>query len=131
MIYPWCVRRTDLDGEICSLISRSDIEVYDDDKNGCLHIFIGGTEFTSCFYPLNDQVREELRRAAFLLHNGIDADERQRIADANAKRDAYGETQKEEAKNDWRDESVWEYKHRFLDKQVTPMVVLDGGKHDG
>jgi hypothetical protein len=86
------------------------------------------TEFTSALFPFDDQIREDLRRAAFLLHNGLDADERQRIADANEKVEAYGEKQKEEAKADVHEFGVWEYQHRFEGKQVAPMIIVSENK---
>jgi hypothetical protein len=69
-----------------------------------------------------------LRQQAFLLHNGINEDEVRRIKDANEKVDAYNQIQIEEAKQDWRDESIWEYQHRFDGKTVTPMVIVPGSK---
>ncbi len=125
---PWWVRREDLDGEICSIMETSDLEVYHDGPHNCLHIMRGGAEFTSCLYPLDDQIRDELRHAAFLLHNGIDEEERQRIKDANEKMEAYGESVKEEAKDDWRDEALFEYKNRFIGPANTPMVIVPGGE---
>jgi hypothetical protein len=89
---------------------------------------LGDQEFTSALFPLDDSTRDGLRQAAFLLQNGTDADERQRIKEANEKMEQYGEAQKEEAKADWRDEAEFEYKNRFIGPANTPMVVLDGGK---
>jgi hypothetical protein len=125
---PYWKRAEELDAEIQSIMGSSEFIVYLDEPHSCVHIFRDGYEFTSALFPFDDAIRNDLRQAAYLLHNGLDADERQRVADANEKVEAYGERQKEEAKADWRDESVWEYEHRFEGRQVTPMVVLDGGK---
>jgi len=127
-MYPYWQRRCDLDGEICSIMGRSDLTVYEDPPHSCIHIMIGDYEFTSALFPLNDSVRNDLRQMAYLLQHGTDADERQRIKEANEKMEQYGEAQKEEAKSDWRNEAEFEYKNRFISPANTPMVVLDGGK---
>jgi hypothetical protein len=83
---------------------------------------LGEMEFTSALFPLNDYVRNDLRQMAHLLQHGTDADERQRIKEANEKMEQYGEAQKEEAKADWRNEAEFEYKNRFIGPANTPMV---------
>lgn len=125
---PWWERAEWLDGEIQSIMGSSEFTVYADSPHSCIHIMRGDAEFTSALFPLNDAIRDDLRQAAYLLHNGLDADERQRVKEANEKVEAYGEKQKEEAKEDWRDESVWEYEHRFEGRQVTPMVIMPGSE---
>lgn len=124
-MYPYWRRREDLDGEICSLMGRSDLTVFEDAPHSCLHIMLGDAEFTSALFPLDDSIRDGLRQAAYLLQNGTDADERQRIKDANEKREKYKESQVEEYKADQRKYAVWEYEHRFLGREVKPMVVLN------
>ena len=130
-MYPYWQRRCDLDSEICSLMGRSDLTVFEDQPYSCLHIMLGDAEFTSALFPLNDSIRNDLRQMAYLLQHGTDADERQRIKEANEKMEQYGEAQKEEASADWREFGVWEYEHRFLGREVKPMVIINGGKHDG
>ena len=121
-------RREDLDSEIQSLMGTSELIVFDDIPHGCLHILRGTEEFTSCLYPLNDSIREQLRQAAYLLHNGLDADERQRIKEANEKVEQYNQLQLEEVEFENRKFGVWEYKHRFESPQNTPMVIVPENK---
>jgi hypothetical protein len=92
---------------------------------------IGESEFTSALFPLDDSIRNDLRQQAFLLQNGTNEDEVARIRDANEKLQQYDELQKEEAGASFREMGVWEYEHRFLGREVKPMIVMDGGKHDG
>jgi len=127
-MYPHWRRREDLDGEICSIMGRSDLIVFEDAPHSCIHIMIGDYEFTSALFPLDDAIRNDLRQQAFLLQNGTNEDEVERIRDANEKREKYGEAQLEEAKAGVREKGTWEYKHRFLGKEITPMIVLDGGE---
>ena len=124
---PYWKRAEWLDAEIQSLMQTSDLTAWLDEPNGCVHIMRGDYEFHSALFPFNDAIRDDLRKAAFILQNGMDADERQQIKEANEKREAYGEALEEESKQDWRDESVWEYEHRFMDRQITPMIVVPGG----
>ncbi len=125
---PWWERAEWLDGEIQSILNSSEFTVYMDAPHNCIHIMRSDGEFTSVLFPLNDDSRDHLRQQAFLLHNGINEDEVRRIKDANEKVDAYNQIQIEEAKQDWRDESIWEYQHRFDGKTVTPMVIVPGSK---
>ena len=117
-------RREDLDAEVQSIMGSSEFIVYDDTPHSCIHICRGDQEFTSAPFPLDDEIRNDLRQQVYLLHNGLDADERKRVAEANEKRDAYSENIREEAKDDWRKESVWDYEHQFLGREVTPMFIV-------
>jgi hypothetical protein len=124
MIMPFWGRAPEFDSEIQSIMQTSELEVYVDPVHNCLHIMRGSEEFTSCLFPLNDQIREELRQGAYLLHNGMDGDERQRITDANEKREAYEEQLKAEANAAVQDFGTFEYKNRFIAPQVTPMFIV-------
>lgn len=124
MISPWWGRCEEMDAEIQSLMGTSELTVWMDSLHSCLHILRGEDEFTSVMFPLDDYGRNELRQQAFLLHNGLDESERQRIRDANEKREAYGEQVKAEANAEVRDLGVWEYKNRFIGSQNTPMIVV-------
>ena len=126
MIYPYWQRRSDLDAEIQSLMSNSELTVYLDSPHNCLHIMRGDEEFTSILYPLNDQLRDELRQQAYLLHNGMTNDEIQRIKEANKKVEQYNKMQLEEAKVNNHNFGVWEYEHRFLGREVKPMIIVPG-----
>jgi hypothetical protein len=106
-------------------MGRSDLTVFEDAPHACIHVMLGDSEFTSALFPLDDSIRDSLRQAAYLLQNGTDADERQRIKEANEKREKYEESQVEEYKADQRKFGVWEYEHRFLGREVKPMVVLN------
>jgi len=123
-MYPHWRRREDLDGEICSIMGRSDLAVYEDSPHSCIHIMIGDYEFTSALFPLDDAIRNDLRQQAFLLQNGTNEDEVERIRDANEKREKYGEAQLEEARAGVREMGTWEYEHRFLGREVKPMIVM-------
>lgn len=117
-------RREDLDAEVQSIMGSSEFTVYDDEPHGCVHIFRGGAEFTSALYPFNDEIRQQLREQAYILHNGMDDDLRREVKDINEKREAYSENLHEEASADWRNESVWQYEHDFLGRTVTPMFIM-------
>jgi hypothetical protein len=123
MICSWWRRRDDLDAEVQQLMGSSELTVYDDEPHSCIHIMRGDEEFTSAIYPFDDSVRDDLRQQAFLLHNGLDEAERLRIVEANKMRAAADANTVEEAKADWREYGVWEYKNRFQSPQVTPMVI--------
>jgi hypothetical protein len=125
---PYWKRAEWLDGEIQSLMQTSELTVYLDEPHNCIHIMRGNCEFHSALFPLNDSIREDLRQAAYLLHNALDGEERQRIKEANEKMEAYGERQQEEVKADVRDFGVWTYKHLFENPQNTPMIIMDGDK---
>jgi len=127
-MYPWWGRAEWLDSEIQSLMGSSEFEVWMDNLHNCIHIMRGGSEFTSAPFPMNEQDRDELRKAAYLLHNGLDADERQRIKEANEMVDQYNRLQKEESDAEVIDFGVWEYKNRFTGPQNKPMVIVPGGK---
>jgi len=124
-------RRPDLDAEIQSVMGTSELEVYLDPPHSCIHIMRGGMEFTSALWPMDDSIREDLRQQSFLLHNGINEDEVRRVAEANARVDQYNEMQREEAKDDWRKESIWDYEHMVLDKGLKPFIIVPGGQNDG
>jgi len=125
-MYPYWQRAENLDAEICAIMERSDLTVWHDSLHSCIHIMLGGSEFTSAMFPLNDQIRNELRQAAFLLHNGMNEDEMRRVSEANEKVEQYANMQEEEAKADWRQESEWTYKHWFEGSQSKPMVIVGG-----
>ena len=124
MIHPYWQRRPDLDAEVQSLMAISELAVYFDEPHGCIHVMRGDEEFTSALFPFDDAIRGQLRKQAYLLHNGLDADERQRVKEANEKVDQYNETQREEAKAQTHNFGVWEYEHRFMGREVTPMVIV-------
>jgi hypothetical protein len=128
MIQPWWGRCEEMDGEIQSLMGTSELTVWMDSLHNCIHIMQGDYEFTSVEFPLNDNDRDDLRQQAYLLHNGLDEAERQRITDANEKREAYGEQLKAEADAEVQDFGVWEYKNRFMGPQNTPMFIVPEGK---
>ncbi len=93
MIHPYWVRCEELDAEIQSLMATSELTVWLDEPHSCLHIMHGDDEFVSTLYPLNDQLRDELRQQAYLLHNGLDEAERQRVKEANEKVEQYNQMQ--------------------------------------
>ena len=127
-MYPGWERAEHLDSEIQSLMERSDLSVYIDRIHNCIHVMLGDAyEFTSAPFPLNDEIRSELRQQAYLLHNGIDEEERRRIKEANERRDQANENLRQDAKADWRDFATWECEHRFFGRDVTPMVIMPGG----
>lgn len=126
-MYPGWERAEYLDSEIQSLMERSDLSVYMDAPHGCIHIMLAGSEFTSARFPLDDEIRNELRSQAYLLHNGLDEEERRRVKEANERADQANEYLQEEAKADWRDFATWECEHRFFGRDVTPMVIVPGG----
>jgi hypothetical protein len=115
-----------LDPEVQSLMSNSELTVFYDEPHSCIHIMRGDEEFSSALYPMDDSVRNELRQQAYLLNNGMNEDEVRRIAEANEKREAYGEKLKKEADAEFMDFGVFEYKNRFISPQVTPMVISPG-----
>jgi hypothetical protein len=129
-MYPYWRRREDLDGEICSIMGRSDLAVYEDSPHSCIHIMMGDYEFTSALFPLDDSIRNDLRQQAFLLQNGTNEDEVARIRDANKKLQQYDELQRGEALASNREFGVWEYEHRFLGREVKPMIIVPGGRDD-
>jgi uncharacterized protein YicC (UPF0701 family) len=124
MIYPYWVHRPDLDDEIRAVMGMSELSVFYDEPHNCIHVMRGDEEFTSALYPLNDAIRNDLRQQAYLLHNALDADERQKVKEANEKMDAYSDSVKAEAEADLHDFNVWEYRRRFEGLDVTPMIIV-------
>jgi hypothetical protein len=122
----WWRRREDLDAEVQSLMGSSEFTVYLDEPNSCVHIMRDGEEFTSALYPFDDAIRDNLRQQAYLLNNGLDADERQKVKEANEKVEQYNKMQLEEAKVENHNFGVWEYKNRFISPQNTPMFIVPG-----
>jgi len=83
-------------------------------------------EFTSIMYPLNDYLRNELRQQAYILHNGQVDDEIRRVREINEKAGKDSENVTADAKEDWREEAVFDYKNTFIGPQNKPTIIVPG-----
>lgn len=126
MTMPWWVRRPDLDEQVRSIMGNSELTVYLDEPHSCLHIMQSDYEFTSIMYPLNDYLRNELRQQAYILHNGQVDDEIRRVREINEKAGKDSENVTADAKEDWREEAVFDYKNTFIGPQNKPTIIVPG-----
>jgi len=96
MVPSWHVERPDLSAEVQSLMNNGSLSVYENAPHGCFHIYRGYDEWISVRGPWGDAAREELRRYAYIAHNGLSEEQAKSAVDSLKKIESDGDREQQQ-----------------------------------